>query len=103
MKLSADQIKKIHDRKKIDPLPEDYPPMAELVKNFGKHTFYLTADGLHIWEYIEVAGAEGEVIIAVEIASWANTETSDLALHKPQLTDVTVRLAGGPVANVAVA
>ena len=99
MKLSADQVKQIHDKKGIDPLPEDYPPMGKLVKAFGKHTFYLTADGLHIWDYIEVSGAEGEVIIAVEIASWANGENTDLSLHKPQLTDVTVKLDDVPAAK----
>ena len=103
MKLSADQIKSIHDKKGIDPLPDDYPPMSDFIKAFGKHTFYLTADGLHIWEYIEVFGAEGQVVIAVEIASWANDEKSDLALHAPQLTEVIVKFADDPVANVAVA
>ena len=103
MNLSADQIKQIHDKKGIDPLPDDYLPMRDLIKAFGKHTFYLTADGLHIWETIEVSGAEGQVVIAVEIASWANDKKSDLALHAPQLTEVTVKLAEDPVANVAVA
>ena len=103
MKLSADQIRQIHDKKGIDPLPDDYLPMSDLMKTFGKHTFYLTADGLHIWETIEVSGAEGQVIIAVEIASWTNDEKSDLALHTPRLTEVTVRFESDPVASVAVA
>ena len=103
MKLSAEQIKQIHDERGIDPLPEDSPPMSDLMIAFGNHTFYLTADGLHKWEYIEVSGAEEQVIIAVEIASWVNDEKSNLALHIPRLTKDTVRLAGGPVANVAVA
>ncbi len=103
MKLSAVQIKQIHDKKGIDPLPDDYPPMRDLMKAFGNHTFYLTADGLHKWEYVEVSGVEEQVIIAVEIASWVNDEKTNLALHIPRLTEVTVRLAGGPVANVAVA
>ena len=103
MKLSADQIKQIHDKKGMDPLPENYPPMSDLMKAFGHHTFYLTADGLRKWEYIEDSGAEEQVIIAVEIASWVGDEKSNLALHIPRLTEVTVRFAGGPVANVAVA
>lgn len=103
MKLSADQIKQIHDKKGIDPLPEDYLPMSDLLEAFGKHTFYLTADGLHIWEYIEISGAKGQVIIAVEIASWADDEKSDLTLHTPQLTEVTIRLSGDSSADVAVA
>ena len=103
MKLSIDQIKQIHEKKGITPLPEDYSPMSELIRAFGDHTFYLTADGLHLWENIDVAGAEGEVIIAVEIASWANDGKSDLALHTPQLTEVTVKLASDSVTSLAVA
>ena len=92
MKLSTDQIKQLHEKKGITPLPEDYSPMSELIRAFGDHTFYLTADGLHMWETIEVSGAEGQVIIAVEIASWANGGKTDLSLHKQQLTDVTIKL-----------
>ncbi len=103
MKLSADQIKQIHEKKGITPLPEDYSPMSELIRAFGDHTFYLTADGLHMWETIEVSGSEGQVIIAVEIASWANDEKYDLALHTPQLTEVTVKLASDFVTSLAVA
>ncbi len=43
------------------------------------------------------------MVIAVEIASWANDKKSDLALHAPQLTEVTVKFADDPVANVAMA
>ncbi len=43
------------------------------------------------------------MIIAVEIASWTNDEKSDLALHTPRLTEVTVRFESDPVASVAVA
>ena len=103
MKLSASQIEQIHEKRGIDPLPEDYPPMSNLLEAFGEHTFYLTADGLHIWEAIKISGAEGQVIIALEIASWANEEKSDLALHAPQLTEITVKFADYPDDQMAVA
>ena len=54
---------------------------------------------LHIWDYIEVSGAEGEVIIALKIASWANGGNTDLSLHKPQLTDVIIELDDVPTAK----
>jgi len=53
MKLSSDQISRIHVKKGIDPLPGDYPAMSELIKVFGEPTFYLTADGLHIWNTLK--------------------------------------------------
>ena len=99
MKLSTNQIEQIHEKLGIHPLPDDYAPLAKLREVFGDQTFYLTADGLHIWEYAKVAGTEGQVIIALEVAAWANEEKSDLSPHMPQLTDVTVKLDDVPAAK----
>ncbi len=102
MKISDQEIKEIHEKLGIHPLPDDYKDLANLKKVFGDQTLYLTADGLHIWEYAEVAGAEGQVMIALKIASWANGGKTDLSIHKPQLTDVTVKLDDVPAAQVAI-
>ena len=99
MKLSTNQIEQIHEKLGIHPLPDNYAPLAKLREVFGDQTFYLTADGLHMWGYAEVTGAEGQVIIAMEIASWANGGNTDLSPHKPQLTDVTVKLDDVPAAK----
>ncbi|MFQ5764439.1 MAG: hypothetical protein ACE5GT_05880 [Rhodospirillales bacterium] len=93
MILSADQVEQIRDRLGIDPVPGDYPGLSELQKVFGDHSFYLTADGLHVWEYANAAG--GDKVVAVKVASWANEEKSDLGVHTPEVTDVTVDLAAG--------
>lgn len=103
MKLTADLIKLIHDKKGIDPLSEDYPAINELKRAFGQNTFYLTDNGLHVWEYIEIPGAEGQLIVAVRVASWANDEKSDIALHVPQLTEITIKVADSLIPDVAVA
>ncbi len=103
MKLSTDQIKQIGDKKGIDPLPDDYPPLSELRRILGDHTFYLTADGLHIWEYADVTGAEGQWIIALEVASWADKEKSDIAVHKPYMTEIAIKLEGATINKAAVA
>ena len=60
MKISDQEIKEIHEKLRIHPLPDDYAALAKLREVFGDQTLYLTADGLHIWEYAEVAGAEAE-------------------------------------------
>ena len=100
MKISEHEIKEIHEKLGIHPLPDDYTTLANLREVFGDQTFYMTADGLHIWEYADVAGAEGQVIIALKVASWANETKTDLSIHKPQLTDVTVKLNDVPAAKV---
>lgn len=93
MILSTDQIKQIRGRLGIDPIPADYPGLGELQKVFGHHSFYLTADGLHIWEHAADAG--GDKVVAVKVASWANENKSDLAVHTPEVTDVTVDFTAG--------
>lgn len=103
MKLSTEQIKQIGDKKGIDPLPDDYPPLSELRKILGDHTFYLTADGLHIWEYADITGAEGQLIVALEVASWADNEKSDIAVHKPIMTEIVIMLEGETIKEAAVA
>lgn len=103
MILSTDQIEQIRDRLGIVPVPADYPGLGELQKVFGDHSFYLTADGLHIWEHANDVG--GAKVVAVKVASWANEDKSDLAVHTPEVTDVTVDLAADaeppPAANTA--
>jgi len=99
MKISDQEIKEIHEKLGIHPLPDDYKDLSNLKKVFGDQTLFLTADGLHIWEYAEVAGAEGQVMIALNVASWANGGKTDLSIHKPQLTDVTVKFDAVPVAE----
>jgi len=103
MKLSPDQITQIRDKKGIEPLPDNYPPLSELRRILGDHTFYLTADGLHIWEYANVRGLEDQLIIALEVASWTNKERSELAAHKPYLTEITVMLEADIIDKAALA
>jgi|TARA_B100000315_G_scaffold212023_1_gene209154 hypothetical protein len=80
----------------IDPLPDDYPVLGELVKAFGQHTFYLTGDGLHIFEYTETpVDSENEAVL-VRIASWSNEDKTDLFLHKPKLTGIKIHFAATP-------
>ena len=92
MILSDKIIEQLHDGLGIDPVPDNYPGLAKLIDMFGAQTFYLTAEGLHIWEYKDVAGEGNQVIVAVKIASWADEKKSDIVVHKPELTDVAVKL-----------
>ena len=92
MKLSTDQIEQIRDKKGLEPFSTDYPPLEELGSLLGDHTFYLTANGLHIWEYANVPEADGQLIVALEVASWRNIKRFDITTHKPRITEITVLL-----------
>ena len=97
MKLSADQIEQVHDQTGVDPIPDDHLSLPELQDAFGDHTFYLDSDGLHIWEFSEAAGEEGQVIHAVRVASWTNEEKTSLSSHEPQSSVAIVKLAPDPM------
>ena len=98
MKLSDQEIQQLHDQIGIDPLPDNYPVLGDLIKAFGQHTFYLTGDGLHIFEYTETPVDGGNEAVSVRIASWANEDNTDLSRHNPVLTGIKIHLVAAPKA-----
>ena len=74
MELSRQEINQLHDQIGIDPLPGDYPALDKLIEAFGYQTFYLTGDGLHIFEYTDTPVDGGHEAVSVRIASWADEE-----------------------------
>lgn len=101
MKLSKQEIDQLHDQIGIDPLPDDYPALDKLIGSFGQHTFYLTGDGLHVFEYTEAPVDGGHEAVSVRIASWADEDKTDLTLHKPKLTGIKIHFAGTGTAKAA--
>lgn len=93
MELSRQEINQLHDQIGIDPLPGDYPALDKLIEAFGYQTFYLTGDGLHIFEYTDTPVDGGHEAVSVRIASWADEEKTDLSLHKPKLTGIKIHFA----------
>lgn len=75
-------------------IPDDNPAIPQLNELFGDHTFFLDSDGLHIVEPAESQSqAAAPAAKVVKIASWKDRNRTALAPHKPQPTDVLVRLS----------
>lgn len=101
MKLTATQIDRIQEVTGVEPVPEQFPPMEELVDFFGDHTFYLSHEGLVIWEWLEGPEADGQPVIAVILAGWTDEEHSTLAPQRPAATDFVIKLAPKPDGSFA--
>ncbi len=95
MKLTDDQVLAVRNAIGVEPLAYDTPALDQLTKVFGEHTFYLTEDGLVIWEYTESEETVGQPAIAVMIARWTDDERTSLAMQSPQVTNVIVPLDTG--------
>src|SRR3546814_7214645 len=52
MRLSEPQTQRVQEQTGASVVPEDNPSMPALKQNFGDHTFFLDAEGLHIWETV---------------------------------------------------
>ena len=93
MKLTADQIGEIEKRIGALPIPEDNPVMPHLHSNFGEHTYYLSDDGLIVWEALENDGGEAGVSICpVQLASWVDDEKTRMEPHEPRPIDAVMTI-----------
>lgn len=95
MKLSGHEIKRVHVKTQAEPMPDDHPALPLLKTYVGDHTFYIGSEGVFIWEYADGDGEEDERINALRVASWADSDKRTVAIHKPQLTETTLKLSEG--------
>jgi hypothetical protein len=88
MRLSELQTQRVQEQTGASVVPEDNPSMPALKQNFGDHTFFLDADGLHIWETLAEAPDEKGKLVGVRIASWSSDEKKSLVPHEPAPSQV---------------
>ncbi len=95
MKLSTQQIDQIEERIGAQPIPEDNPVMPHLHSSFGEHTYYLSDDGLIVWEALDSKeGDTGVNICPVQLASWVDDDKTQMAPHEPRPIDAVLTLDG---------
>jgi hypothetical protein len=88
MRLSEPQTQRVQEKTGASVVPEDNPSMPALKQNFGDHTFFLDAEGLHIWETVTDEPAEDGKLVGVRIASWSNEDKTSLVPHEPAPSQV---------------
>src|SRR3546814_7307137 len=77
MRLSEPQTQRVQEQTGASVVPEDNPSMPALKQNFGDHTFFLDAEGLHIWETVADEPSEDGKLVGVRIAR-SEEHTSEL-------------------------
>ena len=83
MRLSELQTRQVQEHTGASVIPDDNPTMPALRKSFGDHTFFLDADGLHVWESVDNDPSDGAKLVGVRIASWSDDDKSSLVPHDP--------------------
>ncbi|MGF1640366.1 MAG: hypothetical protein ACFCUO_05405 [Rhodospirillales bacterium] len=96
MKLDSSQIDQIEVLIGVQPMPENHPVIDDLTAAFGEHTFYLSEEGLVIWEWLEGPDTDGQPVVAVVLAAWIDDEKSSLQTHQPKVTEFVIPLAPIP-------
>lgn len=90
MKLTADQLESAHAALGVNPIPDDNPAMEELKAAFGDHTFYLSENGLLIFEPDPDPKTSLNTARLMVAAAWADEEKSSLAAVELQPTNIVV-------------
>ena len=92
MKLNSPQVEQTLSQFEAQGIPDDHPMVPELNELFGDHTFFLNIDGLNVVEPNEDAVAGARTGTVVNLANWTDAHLTNLALHEPEPTEITVIL-----------
>ena len=92
MKLTAAQIEQVGNQIEAERVLEEGPLFAEIVDEFGDHTFYLDFDGLYVLELVEDPNTVCQVANVVKMATWTDEEKTELRPHWAEPTSVFVKL-----------
>ena len=92
MKLNDEQITQVEEQTGATPISDANPALEQIKSHFGEHTFYLSDQGLIIWEPVEDDAVPLDVA-AIQIAAWADDDKTSMMLHEPKATTLILRLA----------
>ena len=91
MRLDQEKALKIHEETGAIPVPDDHETIDQLNQYFGDHTFFVSSEGLVIWEPLSES-ADEERFVGFLIASWKDDESSNLEVHTPKSLDRIINL-----------
>lgn len=90
MKMTPDQIERTLHQLNAKPIPIEHPLLPQLERIFGEHTYFIDGRGLNIVECVD--DDDSDLGVVVNVASWADPESSSLRPHDPEPTDQTIDL-----------
>jgi hypothetical protein len=88
MRLSNAQARDVMKQAEAEALPADHPALPSLERAFGPHTFFASAEGLHVVERGEPPGPEAEPAFLVRVAGWVDDRHSSLVPLRAEVTKV---------------
>jgi hypothetical protein len=91
MKLDTNLVQHVTAVAGVEPIPDTTITHDHLRTHFGEDTFYLDSEGAYVWEPTE--DSEGTAKLeALQIASWANKERTQLLKEEPKSKGVQLKL-----------
>jgi hypothetical protein len=92
MKLNDEQINQVQEQTGATPISDSNPALEQIKSHFGDHTFYLSDQGLIVWEPVE-DDAQPLDIAAIQVAAWSDEDKNSMTVHEPRATSLILRLA----------
>jgi hypothetical protein len=93
MRLSNTQARDVMKQAAAQAIPTDHPAIPALEETFGPHTFFASAEGLHVVERGELPGPEADTAFLVKVAGWVDDQHSSVT---PLRAEVTKMVDIGP-------
>jgi hypothetical protein len=92
MKLNDEQISQVQEQTGATPISDANPALEQIKSQFGDHTFYLSDQGLIVWEPVD-DDAQPLDIAAIQVAAWSDEDKNSMTVHEPRATSLILRLA----------
>jgi len=92
MKLDSKQVRHVTVVAGVEPIPDTTITHDHLKTHFGEDTFYLDSEGAYVWEPTELSKGTTLKLEALQIASWANKERTQLLKEEPKPKGVQLQL-----------
>jgi hypothetical protein len=93
MRLSNAQTRDVMNQAEAQAIPGDHPAVPQLERAFGAHTFFASAEGLHVVERGEPTGPGNDAAFLVKVAGWVDDKHSSVI---PMRAEVTKAVDIGP-------
>jgi hypothetical protein len=93
MRLSNAQCRDVMNQAEAEAIPTDHPAVPQLERAFGAHTFFASAEGLHVVERGETVGPSADAAFLVKVAGWGDERHKSVI---PVRAEVTKAVDIGP-------